>query len=131
MADVTLVIDDDEESREWAQFVQLDTPVLTGTEETVLDLIIRTKGHTQSILINTDNYERGFFLASLAARSNTGKISFAGVISATLPDVLDNVVFIVDEIPVTLKKQDAFVLDGSAIDWVTLVRSLTFRGGPM
>ncbi len=130
MANVIIAIDNDEESRKWAQFVQLNCPVLTGTEEMATDLINRYRNHLHAILINTQNYQSGFFLAALAARAGRHTMYVAGVVSPTLPDALSKSLFVIEGIPVTLNKLDRFLIEDRVTDWVMLYRSLTFQGSP-
>ncbi|MDE0243386.1 MAG: hypothetical protein OYG31_01590 [Candidatus Kaiserbacteria bacterium] len=128
MAQVIVVIDDDEVSRGWAQCIDLGKPVLTSTGEKASDLIHRLGKQMHAILVNSPNHEQAFWIVSLASYFSEGSLYTAGIISATLPDHLDKAVYVVNGTPVILSKQDDFVLEDAVMDWVALYESLTARG---
>ena len=120
-----LAVDDDEESRAWAQYVHLGRPVLVSNCETAWDTITRLKGQLFSVLINTENYERGLALAVFAVK--TGCL-YVRLISPTTPDVLHETPFTVNQHAlVMLSRQDDFIVNG-VVDWVTLYESITTKG---
>lgn len=120
-SDVIIVIDDREDSRKWAHLINLDEPVLTSPCAGAETLIDQSIEHLHAIFINCENYERGLFLALYAARSL--RLFVGGIVSRNLPDALDRETFVVNSVPLTIAKEEDFILEDNEMrvtNWVAL-----------
>ena len=125
---VILAVDDDEESRAWAQYVHLGRPVLVSNCKTAWDTITRLKGQLFSVLINIENYEKGLALAVFAVEAYC---LYAGVMSSTVPDALHRAPFVMNQWSlVVLQQDDGLVLEDGVTDWVTFYESIRFLRHP-
>ena len=120
---VVLVIDDDEDNREWAQQAYLgERPVLTVPVEKAWETIIRMAEPLSTVLINIKDYQKGLAFAVLVAAAGSFHV---GVTSATMPDILKRMSLDINRTLVTLNGGDAFLLTDGKQDWTTLFESLT------
>ena len=128
MAQVIIVVDDDGVSREWAKYVHLGRPVLVTTMDEAPRLIKQLGRRIHAILINDQDYERAFWIASLTSYFCEGNLYVAGIVSADLTDSFSRLTLVVNGTPVILYKQDEFILEGKVINWAAVYDQLTRRG---
>ena len=121
---IVLVVDDDEDNREWAQLVHLGKPVLTVCEKKAWNTIINKAEHLFAVLMAVKDYQRGLALAILAIEARAHSV---GVISESTPDVLDATSFSINGGLITLGKGDGFLLADGIRDWVSFFESITSK----
>lgn len=119
---IILVVDDDEDSREWAQLVHLGKPVLVSTTEKAWQTVINKAENLYAVLINIEDYRQGLALAILAVEARARCV---GIISKTTPDVLDETSFAINGALVTLSKGGEFLLVDNILDWVSIFESVS------
>lgn len=123
---VILVIDDDEDNRLLAQQSDLlGKRVLTNTCENGWDAVLENSSLLYAVLIDDKDYQRGLAIAILAIKAGA---FYIGVVSETLPEVLDRTSFSVNGILVSLNSGDGLFLPDGRRNWVRLLRSLTSEG---
>ena len=123
---IVLVIDDDEESRLLAQqSYLLGKRVLTSTCEDGWEAVLDHAGRLYAVLMNIKDYQRGLAITTLAVKAGAYCI---GIMSETVPDVLNRMSLSINGILVRLSNGEEFILPDGKKNWGSLLRSITTEG---
>ena len=126
--DAVLVVDDDENGREWARRVLArHTVVTTECKEEAWRIISQKHEALYAVLVNVEDFCAGTALIFLAAKVG---IPHIGVVSETTPEELDGLMFSINGILASVSREDNHSsFNGVEVqDWDTLLRSLTTEG---